>query len=95
MIKRKLTPEEKIEAVKSYMRGAQLRNPRKYTVLRCPTCRAEARNYGPGWECPWCGDFERITGDEQPAGGPLVRFWANTLLLRTVWGKYSISSGCN
>ena len=29
MIKRKLTPEEKIEVVKSYMRGAQLRNPRK------------------------------------------------------------------
>lgn len=29
MMKRKLTPEEKIEAVKSYMRGAQLRNPRK------------------------------------------------------------------
>lgn len=29
MIKRKLTPEEKIEAVKSYMRGAQLRNPGK------------------------------------------------------------------
>ena len=36
-------------------------------------------------------DFERITGDEQAAGGPLVRFWANTLLLRTVWGKYSKS----
>ena len=29
MIKRKLTPEEKIEAVKFYMIGAQLRNPRK------------------------------------------------------------------
>lgn len=29
MIKRKLTPEEKIEAVKTYMRGAQLRNPGK------------------------------------------------------------------
>lgn len=29
MMKRKLTPEENIEAVKSYMRGEQLRNQRK------------------------------------------------------------------
>ena len=29
MIKRKLTPEEKIEAAESCMRGEPLRNPRK------------------------------------------------------------------
>lgn len=33
MIKRKLTPEEKIEAVKSYMRGAQLRQSEE---INCP-----------------------------------------------------------
>ena len=38
----------------------QIRNPRKYTEMRCPTCGAPARNYGTKWECTWCGDFGRI-----------------------------------
>ena len=38
----------------------QVKNPRKYTVMRCPTCGAEARNYGTSWECTWCGDFGTI-----------------------------------
>ena len=38
----------------------QLRNPRKYTEMRCPTCGAEARVYGTSWECTWCGDFGQI-----------------------------------
>lgn len=38
----------------------EIRHPRKYTTMRCPTCGSPARNYGTRWECTWCGDFGQI-----------------------------------